>query len=271
MKEFKIDSWDQFHEKIGEIRDEYGSYETAGIREENSIFFRGQADARWGLKSTLERYQDKSWTIEAYAKLLLRCKSQIETYNEKNWDCVSHEKVEEYVSSEKNDYFINIPFYSFWVYLRHHGFPSPLLDWSKSPYIAFFFALAEKSGAEYASVFAYIAMPKGAKAGWSGSPVINEQGPYVTSHKRHFLQQSCYTICTKVDGRYHEFVEHKEVFKSKDMGQDLLFKILIPISERIKALKYLNDVNINFFSLFQTEDALVKTLAIKEMEKIGRL
>lgn len=34
--------------------------------------------------------------------------------------------------------------YGFMTRLRHHGFPSPLLDWPQSPYIAAFFAFNKK-------------------------------------------------------------------------------------------------------------------------------
>jgi hypothetical protein len=34
--------------------------------------------------------------------------------------------------------------YDFMTRLRHHGFPSPLLDWPQSPYTAAFFAFNKK-------------------------------------------------------------------------------------------------------------------------------
>jgi hypothetical protein len=48
--------------------------------------------------------------------------------------------------------------------------------------------------------------------------------------------------------------------------QDLLIKITLPTKVRLPALEELNDYNINHFTLFQTEDALIKALAIREFE-----
>lgn len=44
MKEIDLKSWDEYPEKIFEIREKYASHELAGIQQRNVILFRGQAD-----------------------------------------------------------------------------------------------------------------------------------------------------------------------------------------------------------------------------------
>ena len=49
-------------------------------------------------------------------------------------------------------------------------------------------------------------------------------------------------------------------------NEDLLVKITIPATDRKLALKELNDYNINHFTLFQSEDSLIKALSLKDFD-----
>ena len=86
--------------------------------------------------------------------------------------------------------------YEYMVYLRHYGFPSPLLDWSMSPYVAAYFSFRELNKAENVSIFAFIE-DYGFDVSHPANSNVIRLGPYIRSPKRHFLQQSDYTICTK--------------------------------------------------------------------------
>ena len=48
--------------------------------------------------------------------------------------------------------------------------------------------------------------------------------------------------------------------------QDVLWKFNIPWSERMRVLRLLDAYNLNAFSLFESEECLMETLAIREME-----
>lgn len=266
MKEIPISTWEEFPITINNIIREYGERDINGIIINNRFIYRGQADSNWHLESTLERFSDSSWTVQSYVELAIRCVPQIESFTGKEWNIPLHPESFLEKKQDPDAFFVSIPHFEYCTYLRHHGFPSPIMDWTSSPYIAAFFAFAEQNNSEKAAIYIYIESLNGVRVGWGGEPQISVRGHYVKTHKRHFLQQSCYTICSRHENNSFVFSCHEDVFNRARPDQDILIKITIPRSERLKVLSYLNDVNINHFSLFQSEEALMKTLALKEIE-----
>jgi hypothetical protein len=260
MEAKKIPTWEGFEEAIGELRAKYGN---------RSLVFRGQSDSEWPLTNTLERNGQGHMTFLDYYRLIVtRIGPAVETfigvslpeYSKDVWDSFSDHEL---LSLRR---FPSQDLYRYMVYLRHHAFPSPLLDWSRSPYVAAFFAFRDQHiGVESRSIYAYCEMPEGHKGGAVGEPTIQRIGPYVRSHRRHFLQQSDYTICGAFDANYGwHFYSHQEVFSRTRPGQDALWKFDLPSSERLKVLRLLDDYNLNASSLFGSEESLLETMWFRE-------
>ena len=89
-------------------------------------------------------------------------------------------------------------------------------------------------------------------------------GNTIPTHKRHYLQQSRYTICKFCPNRETEMNllgGHNNMFEvSSDPEQDIFIKLTIPASERIAALEDLDRMNINSYSLFETDEGLCSSL-----------
>jgi hypothetical protein len=156
--------------------------------------------------------------------------------------------------------------YSYMAHLRHSGFPSPLLDWTRSPYVAAFFAFSEPKS-DYVAIYAFAEKPNNAKFGSSMEPQIQLLGQYVKTHRRHFRQQSRYTISAKFDAPSGwQFVPHDDVFNLGKTDQDVGWKLIVPASERKNVMRILDRVDVNAFSLFESEEGLMETLAVQEID-----
>ncbi|NJM35580.1 MAG: FRG domain-containing protein [Rhodomicrobium sp.] len=157
--------------------------------------YRGQTNADWFLETTLERYlvEEFGRTTEkydlkkyySYLSAIVPSINSLTKYKFKEfnpWD----------ISLEENS---SLPHYELLCYARHHGFPSPLLDWSMSYYVAAFFAFRGTKPGQNPAIYAYQCWAGKGRSRRTDLPFIDVKGPYVETHPRHHKQQSQYTVC----------------------------------------------------------------------------
>jgi|WetSurMetagenome_2_1015567.scaffolds.fasta_scaffold01781_3 hypothetical protein len=261
MKEENLLFWDDFEDALRKREAWHAAMKSKGTAYISELLYRGQASSKWKLETTLERRVAAPLSLLDYYKLIWSAKSHIGTFTDKTWKIPSIEKYEDWLQKHSYPHF-NFEAYEYFAYLRHHGFPSPLLDWTASPYIAAFFAMDKVADkAEKVSVYVYCEYSEGEKGSADNCLAIQGIGPNVRAHRRHFLQQSRYTICTAIKNREYVYARHNDVVSMNETGQDLLWKFNIPVTERYKVLHKLNKMNINSFTLFDTEDSLIDTIA----------
>lgn len=266
MKTIDLDSWDAFEESLSLFFTEWSELKQKKRPIPTTVstpVFRGQSDASWKLQTTLERFTDLTFSMYDYYQTISQVKPAVVSITEKEWTLQEFEKfVADGISA-------SIPTgYEFMVYLRHHGFPSPLLDWTRSPYVAAFFAFRSpqvpKDGK--VAIYSYMDWCGVPKCGWGGSPIVYGLGPYVETHKRHYAQQCEYTLCVKEVGAKCVYSSHELAFRNNTSDQGQLRKYTLPVSEKRRILKQLHHMNVTAFSLFGSEESLMETLAYQEIE-----
>jgi hypothetical protein len=203
-------------------------------------------DATWPLSTTLERRLNKKWSVASYFNLISEIHPAIETFTgntfaKPDW------------SEEKDPGGEPIFFErgirahaTYLAHLRHGGFPSPLLDWTHSAFVAAYFAFHRAHHDGDVAIYACREWPTDTKIGSPWFPGIISFGPILKTHKRHFRQQSRYTACVQFENGKWFFTPHEWVLGQKNgLQQDLLWKITIPASERLKVLHFCDEVNLN--------------------------
>ena len=222
------------------------------------LLFRGQKSASWGLESSLERLGNKLPSMELFHKEIMIVKIAFESLTGKRWNQPFDSKLgDDYPGPPKD--------YEFLVYLRHNGYPTPILDWTRSPYVASFFAYQQKSSEKQVAIFIYQESKNGCKGGWVGEPTIINCGPTIRTHERHYIQQAEYTYCKKKEGDNWYYANHEDGFSCSDEDQDILKKYILPANERRKAMADLDAMNINAFSLFGSEEGLAEMLSNRNL------
>jgi hypothetical protein len=278
LKIMELSSWEEF-EKI--IRKQL-THETEEMRT-GPNFYRGHTDATWKLETTLERYFGTKVAVTTYLQQILDIKSQLETFTDQKWDM--SDMIENLKGLEKdnlenletdNPKFHNSVIRAmlpasiiiYMQYLRHFGYPSPLLDWTYSPYIAAYFAFRDvTSKASAVAIYEFLA----ASELWGPNYPIKLIATHSQKNKRHYLQQSVYTVCFENAENEIYFGSHEspQVMGGAFEGHfgEVFTKYIIPTSERAKALHSLEAYNINAYSLMGTEESLLETMFLREFKK----
>lgn len=267
MDQFDLNKWEEFEEHVARLYRDRADKKKATGKHVSKYLFRGQPDCEWRLETTLERYRGLL-TLKQYFHAVSNTLAKVETYTGGRWHIPTPEKYAERIDAEIQIFPGKwMDEYEYLAYLRHQGFPSPLLDWSRSPYVAAYFAFRDvPSKATKVSIYAYCEYTDGQKSGSSDRAFISELGPNVRSHPRHFQQQSAYTFCTVYRDGDHWYTCHEDAFAEKRTDQDSLSKFNIPASQRSIALEKLQmQYNITAFSLFGSEESLMEALAIEQI------
>lgn len=268
METIEFKSCFEFEEFVRQLKEERESVNPkpgkGGQIMQSKFLFRGQADSSWSLSTTLERAMPNRQLLYHYLELAWEVHKPFEAFTEKKWNIPDRDEFHKWQKYDPN-YSVegNLEkIGEYLVFLRHHGFPSPLLDWSESEYVAQFFAFEPRSCADRV-VYIYQQTANGSM------PYPNRiirQAPWLRSAtSRHFVQHCIFTISTDYSDSYGwSFVPHEAIAtEHKGTGRHRLWKCIIPGKERAKVLKKLDDHSLNAFSLYNTTDSLASALATR--------
>jgi hypothetical protein len=257
--EHKLGSWEEFVERVA-------FFDSEARKPWDEVWYRGQSCADWRLQTTLERRCSEAHSVASYLTAACEILPAVETFTGNQFPFRSQQDLIMLCTEQPRFDERFRSWATYLAHLRHGGFPSPLLDWTASPYVAAYFAFQNARDERNVSIYAYQEWAGGIKVAGPSEPHIFSLGPNFKTHKRHFRQQSRYTACVQFDLKKGNwlFQPHDSVFLLRDhLKQDLLWKFTIPASERLKVLRFCQQVNLNAFTLFESEEGLLETEAMR--------
>lgn len=159
---------------------------------------------------------------------------------------------------------------AFFNLLQHHGYPTPLLDWSHSPYVAAFFAFRDRPigycGDEVVRIYVFNNQE------WQKRfPQIKNLDPpfphlsvmeFIAINNPRLVPQQAVTTVTNI----HD-IEAYVIEREKETGIQYLEAIDIPANERELAMRDLRFMGITAGSMFPSIDGVCEELRERNFEQ----
>ncbi len=206
----------------------------------NHFIWRGQADSSWLLEPTFDRVMKANDRVNTEAIL----RSHLERFK---YAIRGRRGINPPEIKTENDW---------WALGQHHGLNTPLLDWTKSPFVASYFAMVAKgeSSTNYRAIY-----------GISQTTIeeVSKENKKKSTVKE---RDSIVEFINPLSDENNRLVNQMGLFTRTPNGIDIeswcranlhendtytrVWKILIPEGERITALRSLNRMNINHATLF---------------------
>ena len=247
------------------------------IEPSKTILYRGQAKSKWPIVSSLERSGLSDMTFREYYSLIDFFKPEINSYGRRFERKYKFPNGYEFNFSDFNSVsFDQFPEMNYIAYLRHHGFPSPLVDFSKSEYIALFFACedAVNVNRKLSNGKVYVLQSGLWEVKGADLNEIHEIGHYVETNQRHIVQQSEYLVGCRYDSYRKEwlFIPFSSCIGcSKNESESQFLELEIAASAKVDLLHELNKMNINHYTLYRDEDSLIKKLQFDFSQNCKRM
>ena len=217
--------------------EEFKAVASTQLEKHRAFIYRGQVNSEWSLSTTVHRtgqLPNHNDFLTYFESILPVVQEPIET-----WD------------GSRRDLNDPLQLANFLAFLQHHGFPTSLLDWTFSPYIAAYFAFEGIN--HFAPQYEKIAIYSFNQEEWlktykqtydwrDEEPHVTLLNPTSRGNPKQMLQQGTFLFTNQANVEAH--ILHNE----KEQGQ-FLQKYELAVTERAKVFKELMAMNITAMQL----------------------
>ena len=228
-------TWNQYKEIASEHISTDGDY-----------MYRGQSDSSWALRSSIFRtgFVNNHADLVGYFNYMLpTVQEQVEAWSGLSWDLSNNFSQAEFLA-----------------YLQHNGFPTPLLDFTLSPYIAAYFAFSEINHfdpqSDEVAIFSYNQnewCKKYKQVYDIAEPSFHASvlRPKIKGNHKLAIQQGLF-LWSNVDN----IEEH--VKACEEQSEQFLTKYVIDVRERPKVIKELSLMGVSAIQLAPSIESVCK-------------